>query len=204
MESLYRSRSGDLVAALLMAAGIVAAAIAPLILFIEAFEWMTRSEWPGLTLADGLSLFGIAHSGAETESRRLADLLLAAPLTVALFGTGVCTFLLGASLGRWDRERALWEELRREPLSAVLALSGGSDVSYPAAVRLLFLDLLLEKLLWLGVAFLAVELVLVALSVDLRWLGVCGLLIGSAALAARLIARRKLSPHGSERPGGRL
>src|SRR5215210_4777776 len=104
----------ELLVPCLMVTGLAAALIAPVILFIELFEWMTSSEWPGLTLADGLSVFGIVRDSTETESQRLDDLLMAVPLTVALFVTGVYLFLFGASLGRWERERQLYEEFREK------------------------------------------------------------------------------------------
>ena len=52
-----------------MGCGFAAAALAPLILMIELVEWATSSEWPGLTLVDGLSLFGIHHDSAENEAQ---------------------------------------------------------------------------------------------------------------------------------------
>jgi hypothetical protein len=38
---------------------------------------VTSSEWPGLTLGDDPSLFGIEHEAVESDSQRLADLLMA-------------------------------------------------------------------------------------------------------------------------------
>ena len=192
MTGIRHSRAGDLLAASLMTAGVGAALVAPLILFIELFEWLTRSEWPGLTLADGLSIFGIVRGAAETESQRLEDLLMAAPLTVALFVTGIYLFLFGASLGRLDRERELLTELDGKPLLERFTLWGASDVSYPTAFRLLFLTLLLRGLLWLGVGLLAAEVILHVLGAELRWLGISGLLVLAPVLIAQAWVRRKL------------
>lgn len=96
------TRSGrlfDALAHLLMVGGLIAACIAPLVLAIECFEWFTSSEWPGLTVADGLALFGLERSAAETDPQRLLDLLLAVPLTVGLFCVGILMFLTGVNLG---------------------------------------------------------------------------------------------------------
>lgn len=182
-----------MVVPILIMAGVAAVAIAPLILFIELFEWLTSSEWPGLTLADGLSLFGIEHAAAESESQRFADLMLAAPLTIALFVTGVYMLLAGASLGSWERERQLYEELKERSLFAWLTLWGASDVSYVTAFRLLFLDAILWILLWLGVAALAGELILLATGGETLWVGLAGALVLAAALATRRAVQRKLT-----------
>lgn len=192
MNALHRfSRIGPLVP-ILMLAGLLAAVAAPLIFLIELTEWLTSSEWPGLTLADGLSLFGIEHEVGESDSQRLADLLMAAPLAVALFVTGVCTFLAGASLGSWEQERRLYAELRDRSLFAWLTLWGASDVGYPAAVRLLLLDVIVSALAWLGMALIGSEFLLLAVGIDLRWLSLCGFLLLAAAFAARGAMRRKL------------
>lgn len=87
--------------------GIIATTVAPLILLIEIFEWLTRSEWPGLTVADGLSLFGLVHEAPETSMQRLVDLLMAIPLTIALFLVGVFMFLGGINIGDWGTKRDL-------------------------------------------------------------------------------------------------
>ncbi|MGA9580418.1 MAG: hypothetical protein WBR13_00430 [Allosphingosinicella sp.] len=198
MNALHRFSRIDPLVPGLMAAGLLAAIAAPLIFMIELFEWWTRSEWPGLTLADGLSLFGIEHEVRESASQRLADLLMAAPLAISLFVTGVCTFLAGASLGSWEKERRLYAELSDRSLLAWLTLWRASDVGYPAAVRLLLLDLIVTALAWLGMALIGGEFLLLALGVDLRWLGLCGFLLLAAAFAARGAMRRKLRS-----PGGR-
>src|SRR3712207_6220692 len=83
----------------LMVGGMLAAILAPFVLLIEVAEWATSSEWPGLTLADGLALFGIEHDVAETEERQMLDILFAVPLTLALFGLGIFMFLAGINLG---------------------------------------------------------------------------------------------------------
>ena len=194
MSALHRFSRIDPLVPILMLAGLLAAVAAPLIFLIELFEWWTSSEWPGLTLADGLSLFGIEHETGESDSQRLADLLMAAPLAIALFVTGVCTFLAGASLGSWEKERRLYAELKERSLFAWLTLWGASDVSYPTAVRLLLLDVIVSRLAWLGMALIGGEFILLAVGVDLRWLGLCGFLILAAAFAARDAMRRKLRP----------
>ena len=95
------------VADLLMVGGLVAAAVAPLVLTVEVAEWALKSEWPGLTLADGLSLFGIVHEAAETEAQRLVDVLMALPLAIALFGSGIFMFLAGINFADWGTDRDL-------------------------------------------------------------------------------------------------
>lgn len=192
MSALHRFSRIDPLVPILMLAGLLAAVAAPLIFLIELFEWWTSSEWPGLTLADGLSLFGIEHETGESDSQRLADLLMAAPLAIALFVTGVCTFLAGASLGSWEKERRLYAELKERSLFAWLTLWGASDVGYPTAVRLLLLEVIVGALAWLGMAFIGGEFLLLAIGVDLRWLGLCGFLLLVAAFAARGAMRRKL------------
>jgi len=116
---------------------------------------------------------------------------MAVPLTIALFVAGIYLFLVGASLGRWDRERQLCEELKAEPFYAWFTLWGASDVSYPTAFRLLFFGMLLDALLWLGVGLVAAE-VLHTLGLELRWLGICGLLLLAGGLITRAAVRRKL------------
>ena len=91
----------------LIVGGMLAAIAAPIVLVIEVAEWATSTEWPGLTLADGLSLFGIEHEVAETEDRRWTDMALAFPLTLSLFFLGVFTFLLGINIGDWGIDRDL-------------------------------------------------------------------------------------------------
>jgi hypothetical protein len=194
MSALHRFSRIDPLVPILMLAGLLAAIAAPLIFLIELFEWWTSSEWPGLTLADGLSLFGVEHEIGESDSQRLADLLMAAPLAIALFVTGVCTFLAGASLGSWEKERRLYAELSERSLFAWLTLWGASDVGYLTAVRLLLLDLIVSAFAWLGMAFIGGEFLLLAIGVDLRWLGLCGFLLLAAAFTARGAMRRKLRP----------
>src|SRR5215212_594914 len=157
MNGIRRRGRIDFLVPCLMVAGLAAALIAPVILFIELFEWMTSSEWPGLTLADGLSVFGIVRDATETDSQRLDDLLMAVPLTVALFVTGIYLFLFGASLGRWERERELCEEFRGKEPVEWLTVWGAADVSYPTAFRLLFLTGVLQGLTWAGFGLLAAE-----------------------------------------------
>jgi hypothetical protein len=96
-----------LIATAMVAAGLAATVLGPLVLLVELFEWITRSEWPGLTVADGLSLFGVVHEEAETESQRLQDVLMALPLSVALYFTGLFTFFSGINIGDWGQARDL-------------------------------------------------------------------------------------------------
>jgi hypothetical protein len=192
MSGIRRSGRVDLLVPCLMVAGLAAALVAPVIFLIELFEWATRSEWPGLTVADGLSLLGIVRGDLETDSQRLDDLLMAAPLTVALFVTGVYLFLFGASLGRWERERQLYEEFRGKAVVERLTLWGDSGVGYPTAFRLLFLTVILHALTWLGLALVGAEVILHVLGAELRWLAISGLLVLAGVLTARGAVRRKL------------
>jgi len=191
MSGIRRSVGTDMLVPILMLAGAAAAAVAPFILFVELYEWLTSSEWPGLTLADGLSLFGVHHEFPETDAQRLDDVFLATPLTIALFATGASLFVVGAALGSWERERELYEELRDKTVFTWLTLWGASDVSFPTAFRLLFLEACLQALLLLGAALIVSEVVLVSLGAELRWLGLCGLMIVGAGFVARAVVRRK-------------
>ena len=106
--TLSRStRLFDALAHFLMVGGLIAACVAPLVLAVETFEWATNSEWPGLTVADGLSLFGLERADPETESQRLTDMLRAVPLTIALFVAGICMFLSGVNFGDGSGTRDL-------------------------------------------------------------------------------------------------
>ncbi len=59
---------------------------------------------------------------------------------------------------------------------------------------MLLLDLIVTALAWLGMALIGGEFLLLALGVDLRWLGLCGFLLLAATFAARGAMRRKLRP----------
>jgi hypothetical protein len=98
------------IADVLLLCGLIVAAGAPLILAIEVFEWVTTHEWPGLTVADGLSLFGIEHETPENEAQRLIDLLMAIPLVIALFLTGISAFMIGIKFGDWGFDRDFTSE----------------------------------------------------------------------------------------------
>jgi hypothetical protein len=92
---------------IMIVAGLVVAVLAPLILLVEGVEWLTGSEWPGLTVADGLSIFGIEHELPENEEQRLLDLLMAVPLSVALFLAGLSSLLAGINFSPRGLERDL-------------------------------------------------------------------------------------------------
>ena len=86
----------------LVVIGIAAMLIAPPILAIEAGEWLFRREWDGHSLEDGLALFGIDRAGpVETPTERIVDVLLALPLTIALFMSGLLLLLMGVHFGDW-------------------------------------------------------------------------------------------------------
>lgn len=108
----------QLTAEMLISVGLVAALAAPGILLIEFWEWATGGEWPGWSVEDGLSLFGIDRGErAENSTQRLTDVLLALPLTFALFVTGVLAFLSGVRLGNWITVRlpAARTKLEKQP-----------------------------------------------------------------------------------------
>ncbi|WP_343520212.1 sulfotransferase domain-containing protein [Sphingomonas sp.] len=114
-----RSPIRQLAAEMLISLGLVAALAAPGILLIEFWEWATGGEWPGWSVEDGLSLFGIDRGErAENSSQRLTDVLLALPLTFALFVSGVLAFLSGMRLGDWTQVRlrtARRPKLKKQP-----------------------------------------------------------------------------------------
>lgn len=83
--------------------GLMAVMLAPAILVIEIWEWARQGEWPGWSVEDGLGLFGIERGErSETAHQRLADVLIALPLTIALFVTGSLAILSGWG---WRRHR---------------------------------------------------------------------------------------------------
>jgi hypothetical protein len=95
-------RVRQLAAEVLISFGLVAALIAPGILLIECWEWVTGGEWPGWSVEDGLGLFGVDRGeGVENSGQRLTDVLLALPLTFTLFVTGILAFLSGLRIGNW-------------------------------------------------------------------------------------------------------
>jgi len=101
------SRSRQLAAEVLISAGLVAALMAPGIFLIEFWEWTTGGEWPGWSVEDGLSLFGVDRGEqAESSVQRLTDVLLALPLAITLFVTGVLAFLTGFRVGNWAPVRS--------------------------------------------------------------------------------------------------
>jgi hypothetical protein len=94
-------------ASFLIVGGLIFYTLAPLILLIEAFEWVTGSEWPGLTIADGLALFGVIRDLPESETQRLLDLIMAIPLSISLFVVGILLLMSGIWLGNWIVRRDL-------------------------------------------------------------------------------------------------
>ena len=105
-----RLKGLDRLAEVLIMAGVVLSATAPFVLAIEISEWLTNMEWPGWSVEDGLGLFGIDRGETpETAAQQLVDVLMAVPLTLALFLTGVAMFMLGIRIGDWtlDSQRKL-------------------------------------------------------------------------------------------------
>lgn len=199
----HRSRfgSGHALVYGLMGVGLGTAALAPFILVIELYEWLTSSEWPGLTVADGLGLFGLHRVEPETEVQRLIDLVLAFPLSIALFFAGISSFLAGASLGDWRDERRVMDEVKETSPLYWLALIGASDVTGPTLIRLLLLDLFLRIVMLAGAGFLMADALLLLAGAAQGWLAAAGVaLLLAAALTARVKAR-KLGLH--RQAGGR-
>lgn len=190
MTTLRRTHARDGLAFLLMAAGAGGAALALLVLFVETFEWMTRSEWPGLTLADGLGLFGVRHEIPETDSQRLNDVLLAVPLTIALFLTGTFTFLAGATIGDRRSDAHIERAIERRSPAEGLTLLLSRDVSAAQFVRLVLLDHVLHALIWFG-AGLAVGGWALYRATGEQWLTVSGGALLLAAALCRLALRRR-------------
>lgn len=87
--------------------GLILYTLAPLVLLIEAFEWLTGSEWPRHTIADGLALFGVIRDLPESETQRLLDLIMAIPLSISLFVVGFLLLMSGIRLGNWIVRRDL-------------------------------------------------------------------------------------------------
>jgi len=175
-----------------MGIGLGTAALALAILFIEVFEFVTSSEWPGLTLADGLSIFGLVHEQVEDEAQRLRDVLMAVPLSLALFLIGVSSFFLGAGLGDWRTERRLAKECEEsDPLYSV-ALIAGSDIPWPTKVRLFFLDPLLRIVAGLGALLIIVDGLLLVLGAPTGWLAGAGIGLLLAVWFTHRVEHRKL------------
>ena len=136
---LRRARIKEATGGAIAVAGCAMSGVAILVLVIESVEWLTSAEWPGLTLADGLSLFGVHHEAAESDHQRYIDLLLAVPLSMALFATGLVTIFAGISLVDREAERRVRSELRsRSPLGAA-ALLVSEEVSALQFLRLVVL-----------------------------------------------------------------
>ncbi|HUD93127.1 sulfotransferase domain-containing protein [Sphingobium sp.] len=94
----------QLLAEALVVFGLAAMLIAPPILAIEVGEWLFQREWEwgGRSVEDGLALFGIDRPGTiETPTDRIVDVLLALPLTMTLFMTGLMILLVGVHMGDW-------------------------------------------------------------------------------------------------------
>ena len=106
MSGVEVHKSLRLMAEAMIAIGILAMSVAPLVLAIELGEWLSSREWPGWSVEDGLGLFGIERGEtAETPYQRGLDVLMAIPLTLALFMIGVNLFLGGFKLGEWELDR---------------------------------------------------------------------------------------------------
>jgi prepilin signal peptidase PulO-like enzyme (type II secretory pathway) len=100
------SLARQMTAEILISFGLVAALAAPAVLLIEFWELATGGEWPGWSVEDGLSLFGIDRAAVvESGAQRLTDVLQALPLTFTLFVTGVLALLSGLRLGHWGSRR---------------------------------------------------------------------------------------------------
>ena len=107
MAIIQFNRAIQLIAEIMIVLGVIATAVAPIVLAIEVGEWLLSREWPGWSVEDGLGLFGIERGEvSETPAQRLIDVFLAIPLTVALFMIGINLFLGGLKLGDWGLDRA--------------------------------------------------------------------------------------------------
>ena len=95
----------------LIAIGVALTAIAPMVLAVELGEWLTNSEWPGWSLADGIAAIGLGDPQSHwTRAQQYVDIFTALPLALALFGGGILTFMSGIDLSEWgikhDRARS--------------------------------------------------------------------------------------------------
>lgn len=99
-------RAFDAAALVLLCLGIIAANLAPVGLLIAFAEWLTDSEWPGLTVADGLALLGV-RSYQESDAKRVVDLTLAIPFSISLFTVGILLVITGLKVGDWGLRREL-------------------------------------------------------------------------------------------------
>jgi hypothetical protein len=106
MAQVQFNRALQLLVEVMIVLGVLATAIAPVVLAIEIGEWLLSREWPGWSVEDGLGLFGIERGEtAETPAQRLLDVVMAIPLTLALFMIGINLFLGGLKLGDWGLTR---------------------------------------------------------------------------------------------------
>lgn len=109
----------------MIALGILAISVAPVVLAIELGEWLTSQEWPGWSVEDGLGLFGIERGEtAETSAQRWLDVVLAVPLTLALFMVGVNLLIGGFKLGEWELQRG-WQQQSTAPRFDARSVAGG-------------------------------------------------------------------------------
>lgn len=106
LEPVWRTRLNRVVAAAMILVGGFAMMMAPLTLATEFVEWLTGTEWPNLTIADALDLFGLEAGDPETQAQLLFDFIYALPLTVALFLLGLFMLLAGLHLAGRSSTRA--------------------------------------------------------------------------------------------------
>jgi hypothetical protein len=139
LRSSSAARTKDAMGAIVVAAGATVMFLAVAVLLIECVEWLTSEEWPGLTLADGLSLFGVEHDAPESDRQRSVDVLLAIPLTLALFAGGFATMLAGTGIVDREAERRVASELRSCSVFEGICLLISDDVSALQFLRLVVL-----------------------------------------------------------------
>ncbi len=191
MREIHQSSLVQTAQCFLMLGGMIAAVAAPLILFIEAFEWLFSREWPGMTLADGLSLFGIYHEVPETAAQRAIDVAMAAPLAVALFLTGMSMFLVGINFGSWEAERRLEEDLFEDPVLALALLVSGTELSFTSFLRMVVLDSLLRFLIAVGSAGILAGFGLWIAGIPSGWIVPAGAVLIAMSWLSRLsVAQR--------------
>lgn len=83
----------------MIAAGLAAAGIAPIVLLIEIVEWMFTGQWPGWSVEDGLLFVGFEEPLAHFDLVQMAlDILVDLPLAIGLYLAGLASFVLATDI----------------------------------------------------------------------------------------------------------
>ena len=89
----------DRIADTMIGLGAGMAIVAPLLLLVEAAEWLVTGQWPGWSIEDGLLLFGVEKPLAFFSLTQFSlDLLVSLPLALGLYVAGQGIFIFGLGM----------------------------------------------------------------------------------------------------------